>query len=183
MKKLKIRIFSFYLALTLLAFFSVASCVKKSNDENKSILELINQNIDTKIDSQILTEVVESNLKVIELSSIAQTKDLNTTTKHLLKDIEKQHIEIKKSIKKIAKENLIIIPDTLYDINEELDTITENTNRDYIYLSELESSLKEEINTFETITKSSSNIDLKVFSVKTIAILNKNLKKIEQRLE
>lgn len=179
MKKLELRTLLFYLVLTSMALISVVSCVNKRKNENKSILDQINQNIDNKIDSQILTEVVESNLKVIKISSIAPTKNISDNTKSILKEIEEEQRKLNASIKKIAKQNLIIIPDTLYDV-ETVNTSTNENEYDYLYLSEVENSIKEEIKKFETISELATNIDLKIFSVQVLTKLNNDIKKLSE---
>lgn len=181
MKKLELRTFLFYLVLTSMTLISIGSCVNKKNNENHSILEQINGDIDNKIDSQILTDVVESNLKVIKISRTAQAKSVSDSTKNILKEIEQEHHKLNLSIKNIAKKNLIIIPDTLYDVDLP-DTLINIGDHDYIYLSEVENSLKEEIKKLQTILKSSTNIDLKIFSVQALVVLKNNLKKVNQEL-
>lgn len=138
--------------------------------------------IDTKISEPVLTQITESNLKIVAIAQKAQEGKMPNRTRTILEEIEKEHLQLKNKIRKIAKDNFIIIPNTLYDtriIKNFIDEI--NTN---LYLKKLENSLLMELDLYNEINITSQNSDLKTLTEEAIPVIKKNIAivKTEQKL-
>lgn len=159
--------------------FILVSC-KKEDKENNDLLKIISKDINEKVNTQFLTDVATLNLKVMVLTNQAKQKELNTSTFRIIEAIEDHHEDANKKIKKIAKKNLIIIPDTIYTYKNEIDSL--NTNRDYEYLVELEELLKEEIQEYTKIKDNTNDTEIKTLANESIINLNSKLSEINSVL-
>lgn len=147
------------------------SCEKKIKPE-KSIPN-------TKIEAQVLIEIAESNLKVTAITQKAQENKMSSTTRAVFEQVEKDHIQIKNNIKKIAKNNFIIIPNTLYDTNALKSFISEANI--YMYLKKTEDLLLAELEQYKTIA--ATNKDLKKIATASIFNIQKNISIIQKEVK
>lgn len=147
-----------------------ASCEKKIKEE-KSITN-------TKIDAQVLIEIAESNLKVVAITQKAQEREMKNSSRTVFQKIESDHIELKNKIKKIAKENFIIIPNTLYDTKPLKNFINEANT--YLYLKRTTDLLLVELKYYETIATTTHNNDLKAIATESITNIKKNITIIQK---
>ncbi|GEC73073.1 hypothetical protein FFL01_26120 [Flavobacterium flevense] len=143
----------------------LASCEKKNKTE-KDIPEM-------RIIPQTLIEIAESNLKVVAITQKAQESTMENSTQLLFKKIEFEHLELKKEIRKIAKDNFIIIPNTLYDTNTLKSFISEANIK--LYLNRTSILLRVELDQYKRISKTTPNDQLKNLADKTIVKLEKNI--------
>ncbi|MEZ4787021.1 MAG: hypothetical protein R2790_03860 [Flavobacterium haoranii] len=169
---------SLIISIGIVMFFN--ACKKNSKTENP-ILEVISEDINNKVNTQFLTDVTNLNLKVVNVTKLAKTNELELPTKSIIKDIESDHLEMNKKLKKIARENLIIIPDTIYDYNEQIDTL--NSNRGYVYLVELEKLLQQEITEFELIQENTKSKEIESLAFESIKDLKEKLTDINEFLK
>ena len=154
-----------------ICFMMLASCEKKNKME-KDIPEM-------RIIPQTLIEIAESNLKVVAITQKAQENTMDYSTQFLLKKIEKEHIELKKEIRKIAKDNFIIIPNTLYDTNTLKSLISEANINSYIIRTNV--LLQVELDQYKRISKTTPNDQLKILADKTILKLEKNIESLQKQ--
>ncbi len=144
------------------------------------IIQMINDDIHNKIDSQFLNDITISGLKILNITQYAKEKELDIKTQHIITEIEIKHVNLNKRIKKIAKKNLIILPDTIE--TETLAAQDTTENRDYVYLVELEKLMKEEITEFLKVKEKSQNEELKRLAIHAIGELNSKLHQIDSEL-
>lgn len=144
------------------------------------VLEIINEDINNKVNTQFLTDITSLNLKIVGITQLTNDSLLDSETKVLIKSIKAHHINMNKKIKKIAKNNLIIIPDTIYEETVINDTLTQNRN--YVYLETLEKLIKEEVKEYELIKDNTNNIEINNLAIDVIEQLNQSLKEIENAL-
>lgn len=161
--------------LTLLLF----SCKKEDKTDN-AVLELINEDIHNKVNTQFLTDITSLNLKIVGITELTNDSLLDSKTKFLIQNIKANHINMNKKIKKIAKKNLIIIPDTIYEETIISDTL--NKNRNYVYLEALEKLMKEEVEEYELIKENTNNIEIENLATYAIQQLNLTLNEIDSAL-
>ncbi len=159
----------------------VTSCEKKikedEEEEEHTISNSSSTTTNSKIDAQILIEIAESNLKVVAISQKAQEGKMENNTRTAFKKVESDHIELKNEIKKIAKNNFIIIPNTLFDTNLLKSFISEANT--YLYLKKTEKLLLAELDHYQTIAKTSLNNDLKTLATDNISNIQKNIASIQ----
>ena len=148
-----------------ICYMMLASCEKKNKTE-KDIPEM-------RIIPQTLIEIAESNLKVVAITQKAQESTMENSTQLLFKKIEFEHLELKKEIRKIAKDNFIIIPNTLYDTNTLKSFISEANIK--LYLNRTNILLRVELDQYKRISKTTPNDQLKNLADKTILKLEKNI--------
>ncbi|KDN56071.1 hypothetical protein [Flavobacterium seoulense] len=161
------------------------SCEKKIKEieetsETKVLKKVITKN---KISEETLTLMAETNLKIVAIAQKAQESKIPKRTKHILEEIEKDHAQLKNEIRKIAKDNFVIIPNTLYDTSTIKDFIQEINIS--LYLKKLETSLLTELNFYQKLNVSTKNKNLKNLIKATIPMIEKNLniiKKEQKRL-
>lgn len=132
----------------------------------------------SRVSELTLTQIAESNLKIVAFSQKAQENKIQNTTKVVLEEIEKNHIELKNKIRKIAKDNLIIIPNILYDTTTLKSFINEVSTE--LYLDKIRKSLEIELKLYQAIMKGSQSMDLKRLATDAIAIIQKNMSSIEE---
>jgi len=151
----------------------VTSCEKKTKEE-KSITN-------TKIDAQVLIEIAESNLKVVAITQKAQEREMGNSSRTVFQKVESDHIELKNKIKKIAKDNFIIIPGTLYDTTPLKSFISEANT--YMYLKKTADLLLAELEYYKNIATTTQNDPLKIVAVESITNIKKNIATIEKELK
>ena len=167
---------------------TVTSCYKKTKGTENSNKETSQQNQDTqgieitdaktKISEQVLTQLAESNLKIVAIAQKAQEGKISKKTRITLENVEKNHSQLKEKIRKIAKDNFIIIPNTLYDTTIIKNFIDEMTIT--LYLKKLENSLTTELELYQTINAATQNNDLKALIKEGIPVINKNITLIKE---
>lgn len=140
--------------------------------------------VNTKISEPVLTQITESNLKIVAIAQKAQEATMSNRTRTILVEIEKKHLQLKNKIRKIAKDNFIIIPNTLYDTRLIKNFIAEINTKSY--LKKLENSLLMELDLYNEINLNSQNNDLKKLTEEAIPVIKKNIaivKTEQKRLE
>lgn len=184
MRLMKILRSKHYLLLFLLSFiYSVIfiSCEKKNKSTKETIKlqktedkKVVGTNIEaTEVSEQILIQIAESNLKVVAIAQKAQEGKLKKSTRNALEEVEENHIQIKNKIRKIAKDNFIIIPNTLYDTSILKNFIDEMSTS--LYLKKLENSLNLELELYKKINTTILNKDLKTLCEQAMPIIKKNI--------
>lgn len=148
----------------------VTSCEKKIKEE-KNVTN-------TKIDAQILIEIAESNLKVVAMTQKAQEEKMKNSTRTVLQQIENDHTALKNKIKKIAKDNFIIIPNTLYD-TKPLKIFISEANA-YLYLKKTNNLLLSELELYKKIAATTPNNALKTLASESIANIKNNITSIQK---
>lgn len=179
---------SYLLSFILFLAFSmiIISCYKKTKGTENSNKEIPHPeteqtekaDVSTKISEQVLTQFAESNLKIVAIAQKAQEGKISKKTRITLESVEKSHSEIKDKIRKIAKDNFIIIPNTLYDTTIIKNFIDEMTIT--LYLKKLENSLNTELNLYQATNTTTQNKDLKALISDAIPVINKNITLIKE---
>jgi len=154
-----------------ICFMMLVSCEKKNKTE-KDIPEM-------RIIPQTLIEIAESNLKVVAITQKAQESKLENSTQLLFKKIESEHLELKKEIRKIAKDNFIIIPNTLYDTNTLKSFISEANIKSYLNRTTI--LLRVELDQYKRISKTTPSDQLKILADETILKLEENIESLENK--
>ncbi|MBA0883178.1 hypothetical protein [Flavobacterium undicola] len=162
-----------FFILFSISCLTVTSCEKKIKTE-KSITN-------TKIDAQVLIEIAESNLKVVAITQKAREREMENSSSTVFQKIENDHIELKNKIKKIAKDNFIIIPNTLYDTKPLKIFISEANT--YLYLKKTTDLLLAELEYYKNIVTTNQNIALKVLATESITNIQNNISVIQTELK
>lgn len=161
---------------------ALVSCKREEKDEmNNPLINMINEDIHNKVDSQFLNDVTVAGLKILNVTQYAKEKELSLKTRNIISEIEAKHVHLNKRIKKIAKKNLIILPDTI----QETEGIVEHNEvdiREYVYLVELEKLMKKEVEEFSRVKKNTENEELKQLAENAITELNFKLNQINSEL-
>jgi len=167
---------------------TITSCYKKTKGTENSNKETPQQHSETeetekadvnsKISEQVLTQLAESNLKIVAIAQKAQEGKISKKTRITLESVEKNHSELKDKIREIAKDNFIIIPNTLYDTTIIKNFIDEMNIT--LYLKKLENSLNTELDLYQTTNTTTQNNDLKALIKDAIPVINKNITLIKE---
>lgn len=170
-----IRPLFFFILLPLCCSVFVISCDKKSKEKEKET-EIPKTN--TKVSEFVLTEIAESNLKIVAIAQKAQERKMPNSTQTVLQQIEKNHNQFKNTIRKIAKDNYIIIPNTLYDTTTLKSFISEVSTS--MYLKKLHNSLLAELELYKKTATTSLNADLLALTKEAIPIIQQNIASIQK---
>lgn len=156
----------------------VTSCEKKIKKTEQ--VEQLKQEVASKPDTieKVLTKIAESNLKIVAITQKTKEGKIKNSTKIVLDETENNHTQLKNKIRKIAKDNFIIIPNTLYDTTTLKNFISEVSTK--MYLKKLENSLYTELELYNTIATSTKNNDLKQLAKETIPIIQKDISSIQR---
>ncbi|AWM12731.1 hypothetical protein NHF50_02200 [Flavobacterium sp. NRK F10] len=159
----------------------LVSCKREEKNMDNPIIHMINEDIHNKVDSQFLNDITVSGLKILNVTQYAKEQELSLATQNIVSGIEAKHLNLNKRIKKIAKKNLIILPDTIQE-TEGITEQNETETRDYVYLVALEKLIKEEVEEFTMVKKNTQNEELKQLAENAIGELNSKLNLINSEL-
>ncbi|MEL1241660.1 hypothetical protein [Flavobacterium flavipallidum] len=176
--KSKTKLF-FYILLPFCSMI-VTSCEKKIQEQQKPKQQIQEQepvnSVSTKVSETLITQIAESNLKIVAIAQKAREGKIKKSTKIVLEQVEKDHSELKDNIKKIAKNNYIIIPNTLYDTTTLKSFISEVNIS--MYLKKLHVSLSNELNLYQNTTLTTTNEELKKFTKDALPVIKANIASI-----
>lgn len=161
--------------LLFFMLFSICCMVVTSCKEKVEETKLVAPN--NRVSELVLTQVAETNLKIVAIAQKAQEGKIKNSTRIVLKEIENSHGQLKNKIRKIAKTNFIIIPNTLYDTTVLKNFISEVTTK--LYLEKIENSLHNELKQYQSISTTTENIDLKALAETAIPIIKKDISSIQ----
>jgi hypothetical protein len=157
----------------LITIVCVLSCSQQEKEYTNSFYKMEYTKEDPAINFNTIDCLNEANQKAIELSSISLRLSKDYKTLNLLLKIKRDNKKINSDFKKLTKKNLIIIPKLIYylDIND--DSIVKEKTELYI-LRKLETEIKNQITSFDSIEKNTQNIDFKLFAIHSREILKDN---------
>ena len=168
------------LIYTIILIF-IVSCTKKEkafNNVKSHEKEVI---LESNINFKSVAYLNDTNKKIIEIASIAfnNSKELNES-KVILK-IKKDHQKIENDLRRITNENLIIIPEPIYDLNLNQNFLKGINSSNYL-ISLLEKEIKNQILILDTIEKNSKDKEFKNFADKSKDVLINNNELLEELL-
>lgn len=165
--------------LLFFMLFSICSLIftscKEKVEETKKVIP------NNRVSELVLTQIAETNLKIVAIAQKAQEGKIKNSTRIALQEIEKSHGQLKNNIRKIAKTNFIIIPNTLYDTSVLKNFISEISTK--LYLEKIENSLHNELKQYQTISTTTQNIDLKNLAKTAIPIIQNNITIVKEELK
>ncbi len=165
--------------LLFFMLFSICSLIftscKEKVEETKKVIP------NNRVSELVLTQIAETNLKIVAIAQKAQEGKIKNSTRIALQEIEKNHGQLKNNIRKIAKTNFIIIPNTLYDTSVLKNFISEISTK--LYLEKIENSLHNELKQYQTISTTTQNIDLKNLAKTAIPIIQNNITIVKKELK
>lgn len=165
--------------LLFFMLFSICSLIftscKEKVEETKKVIP------NNRVSELVLTQIAETNLKIVAIAQKAQEGKIKNSTRIALQEIEKSHGQLKNNIRKIAKTNFIIIPNTLYDTSVLKNFISEISTK--LYLEKIENSLHNELKQYQTISTTTQNVDLKNLAKTAIPIIQNNITIVKEELK
>ena len=172
-----------FFSLFYICCLSIVSCEQKTKeapatDTTEELRSEPKTKENTQVSELVLTQMAESNLKVVAITQKALELKVPKNTRMILQEIEKDHNQLKNQIRKIAKHNFIIIPNILYDTNTLKDFISESSIDKY--LQKLKKTLTAELELYKKITSSTYNKDLLDLTNKGIISIEKNIASIDK---
>lgn len=174
--KLPVKILTSIILIINTVLFISCEDTKKNNE----VLEMINEDINNKANTQFITDIADLNLKIVGITELTNRNSLDSKTTILIDKIKKHHEGFNKKIKTIARNNLIIIPDTLYESSLIIDSA--NTDKNYEYLVTLEKLMKAEIEEYELIIENTNNPEIESLAENAIQHINYSLNEIDNVL-
>ncbi len=176
----KNHIISIKLLGLLLLLFN--SCNQKERNFNNKIFNPEEITIKSKINFRTVSELNETNKKVIAIASIAFDNSKEINNSQLILKIKKDHQRIEQDLKKITEKNLIITPEPIFDLNLN-ESFLKGINSNFYLISLLEKEIKNQISIFDTIQKSTEDEAFKNFADKAKEILINNKELLVEQLE
>lgn len=161
------KLFLFFVIITLL------SCINQEKKQNDSSPKKEENNAEYTIDFNLINYLNQGNKKTIELATISFSQIKDQKILQLVSKIKEDHQNIDLELKKLTEKNLIIIPQIVYHLDISPDSIREN-NPNFYLLSLLKDQIKNQITVFDSIEKTTQNIDFKTFAVKSKKKLQSN---------
>jgi len=156
-----------------MTFFCILSCTHQEKDYADTFYKIEYTKGEPIIDFNTIVCLNEANEKTIELSSISLRTSEDLKTLELLLKIKRDNKKINSDLNKLTKDNLIIIPKLVYQINVNEDSVN-NKNSDSYILKKIETEIKNQIILFDSIEKNTQNIDFKLFAKRSKKILKDN---------
>jgi len=156
-------------SFSIIVIICLSSCTNQEKEYSNSFYKMeTTTKEDPIIDFSIIDCLNESNQKVIELSStsLRLTKDLKTL--QLLLKIKRDHKKINSDFNRLTKDNLIIIPKLICP------TDISNGKSEFYILKKLQTEIKKQIISLDSIEKKTKNIDFKLFAIQSKRILKHN---------
>lgn len=162
-----------YLLSFFIAVICMLSCTNQEKEYTSSLYKMDYPKEELSINFNTIDCLNESNQKAIELSSMSLrlSKDLSILKK-LLK-IKSDNKKINSDFNKLTKKNLIIIPKLFYHIDINDDSLINKKPELYV-LKKLETEIKNQITSLDSIEKYNPNNDFKTFARNSKRILKDN---------
>lgn len=151
----------------------IMSCINQEEKYNNSLHQKKEDNTESTIDFNLISYLNEANKKTIELATITFYQIKDRETLQLVLKIKKDHQKMDTELKKLAERNLIIIPQIVYNMEINSDSI-KRKNIDIYFLNLLGNQIKNQIALLQKIEKSSQNTDFKTLAVKSKIIIQSN---------
>lgn len=169
--------------MSVLVIFVLSSCFKKdkSSGNEGHLTAQKTSHIESEISFNSVAFLNEVNKKVIDIASIAFNNSKKLNESQVILKIKKDHQKIQNDLKKITDENLIIIPEPIYDLNLN-QKFLKGINSSYYLISMLEKEIKNQILLFDSIEKTSKDKEFKDFADKSKDILISNNELLEDLL-
>lgn len=161
------------LLFLLIAVNCVLSCTNQEKEYTNSFYKMEYTKEDPAIDFNTIDCLNEANQKAIELSSISLRLSKDFKTLNVLLKIKRDNKKINSDFKKLTKKNLIIIPQLIYYVDINDDSIIKEKPELYV-LRKLEAEIKSQITSFDLIEKNTQNNDFKLFAIHSREILKDN---------
>jgi hypothetical protein len=159
------------MVLILFLTFISLSCENKTkeNEQNNLIIEESNSSIDF----TLLSQLNETNFKIIEISDLILNQTQVEFPNSLILKIKNDHTNIQHKLKTVTEENLIITPKPIYSLDLNEDVIKNDSNGKYT-LAILEKTILYQVATFKKIEKAATNDDFTELAQQAIPILIEN---------
>lgn len=178
----KSHIITTKLPILLIIFALFNSCNQKERGYNDKIFNTKKPKIESKINFKTVSNLNETNKKVIVIASIAFDNSKEINNSQLILKIKKDHQKIEQDLKKITEENLIITPEPIFDLNLN-ESFLKGINSNFYLISLLEKEIENQISIFDTIEKSTEDEAFKNFADKSKEILISNRELLVEQLE
>lgn len=166
----------------ILLFFLFNSCNEKENKYNNKIFKIQKPKIESKINFKTVSNLNETNKKVIAIASLAFDNSKEIKNSQLVLKIKKDHEKIEQDLKKITEENLIITPQPIFNLNLN-ETFLKGINSNFYLISLLEKEIKNQISILDTIQNSTEDEAFRNFADKSKEILQANKDLLVEHLD
>jgi tRNA-binding EMAP/Myf-like protein len=171
--------FIYPIALISLLF---SSCTDSDKKESTFLNDIFSDNeIESKINFKTVASLYETNKKNIVIASIAFNNSKELKESQIILKIKKDHQNFEFGLKKIANENLIIIPEPIFDLNLDQKNL-KGISSSYYLISLLEKEINNQIVLLDSIKKNSKDTQFKAFADKSKKILIENNNSLEELL-
>ena len=148
-------------------------------DSNKDGTQ--NEEIAVHIDeAKLLVETSIINMSVLHLSQLDKETDFDQEVQVMSNSLKREHFKLSQKLDEMAEEKLISLPDTLYSGSiTSILKVKEPLNSE-VYLKRVYQLLKNQISSFEMLSKRTTDSDFKTLSMETKALLEDELKEAER---
>jgi hypothetical protein len=141
-----------------------------------------NSEIESKINFRTVAVLNETNKKIIDIASIAFDNSKELKESKIILKIKKDHQKIESELKRITDENLIIIPEPIFDLKLN-QSFLKGINSSYYLISLLEKEINNQIKILDSIERGSRDEEFKAFADKSKEVLLSNNDLLEEFLE
>ncbi|WP_339889234.1 hypothetical protein [uncultured Flavobacterium sp.] len=180
LKSPHLKFHTYILALLIILF---SSCNEKREKTNSNgIYTEKDSELESKINFRTVAILNETNRKVLDIASIAFNNSKELKESQIILKIKKDHQKLEYDLKRITEENLIIIPEPIFELNLNQNFL-KGINSSYYLISLLEKEIKYQITLLDSIEKVSKDKQFRNFADKSKDILIDNNDSLEELLE
>lgn len=179
MKNLKTKNYLKAIACMMMLSSLVSCDFILQEDSNKDGTQ--NEEIAVHIDeAKLLVETSIINMSVLHLSQLDKETDFDQEVQVMSNSLKREHFKLSQKLDEMAEEKLISLPDTLYSGSiTSILKVKEPLNSE-VYLKRVYQLLKNQISSFEMLSKRTTDSDFKTLSMETKALLEDELKEAER---
>ena len=174
----KLRTLTYAVTIVLILFLS---CNDERRNFSSSLYNERNEEIEPSINFKSVALLNETNKKIIDIASIAFENSNELKESKIILKIKKDHEKIESELKKITEENLIIIPEPIFDLNLN-QKFLKGINSSYYLISVLEKEINNQIKLLDSIEKISNDQEFRAFADKSKEVLLSNNDLLEEFL-
>jgi len=173
-------IFNSFLFIVIISL--IVACNNQKNEYSNALFKASSPTEAPITDFTTIDCLNESNQKVIKLSTISFQQTKNPKALRVLLKIKNGHQKIDFNLKKLTKDNLIIIPKLNYNININNDSLRKRRNSDRYIFRTLDNEIKNQMALMDSLERTTHNNDLKIFALQSKRTLEENNKALKTLL-
>lgn len=166
--------------LTLVFFFSSCNFILKEDNSNSINTAAVQQN---KLEANLLLKATRKNLKTIALCTAIENNSKDAEVIEAVRIIKNEQKEILESLQKIAKENMISVPNLVRKASYTTNLNTDKNKLANKFIAQVQNNLDVQKEVLDSLIKGSNNQKILLVAEENIEKLKSNIKITSNALE